>query len=62
MSGKCKIVDITNGEEVLADKVKTVTDKCKEVIGLSLEDFTRTVVLPQGKFSDVVQMQEFLNI
>ena len=33
VSGKCKIVDITNGEEVLADKVKTVTDKCKEVIG-----------------------------
>ena len=25
-------INITNGEEVLADKVKTVTDKCKEVI------------------------------
>ena len=55
VSGKCKIVDITNGEEVLADKVKTVTDKCKEVIGLSLEDFTRTVVLPQGKFSEFLK-------
>ena len=57
VSGKCKIVDITNGEEVLADKVKTVTDKCKEVIGLSLEDFTRTVVLPQGKFSEFLKLE-----
>lgn len=57
VSGKCKIVDITTGEEVLADKVKTVTDKCKEVIGLSLEDFTRTVVLPQGKFSEFLKLE-----
>ena len=57
VSGKCKIVDITNGEEVLADKVKTVADKCKEVIGLSLEDFTRTVVLPQGKFSEFLKLE-----
>lgn len=57
ISGKCKIVDITNGEEVLADKVKAVTDKCKEVIGLSLEDFTRTVVLPQGKFSEFLKLE-----
>ena len=57
VSGKCKIVDITNGEEVLADKVKTVTDKCKEVIGLSLEDFSRTVVLPQGKFSEFLKLE-----
>ena len=57
VSGKCKIVDISNGEEVLADKVKTVTDKCKEIIGLSLEDFTRTVVLPQGKFSEFLKLE-----
>ena len=57
VSGKCKMVDITNGEDVLADKVKSVTDKCKEVIGLSLEDFTRTVVLPQGKFSEFLKLE-----
>ena len=51
------MVDITNGEDVLADKVKSVTDKCKEVIGLSLEDFTRTVVLPQGKFSEFLKLE-----
>ena len=57
VSGKCKMVDITNGEDVLADKVKSVTDKCREVIGLSLEDFTRTVVLPQGKFSEFLKLE-----
>ncbi|QAS61776.1 SbcC/MukB-like Walker B domain-containing protein [Clostridium septicum] len=58
ISGKCKIVDITNGEErILADKVKSVNDKCKEIIGLSLDDFTRTVVLPQGKFSEFLKLE-----
>ncbi|MBX7367298.1 AAA family ATPase [Clostridium chauvoei] len=58
ISGKCKIIDITNEEEIiLADKVKSVTEKCKEIIGLSLEDFTRTVVLPQGKFSEFLKLE-----
>ncbi|MEG1255018.1 SMC family ATPase [Clostridium sp.] len=57
-SGKCKIVDITGDEpNVLADKVKEVTNTCKEIIGLSLEDFTRTVVLPQGKFSEFLKLE-----
>lgn len=56
-ASKCKIVDITNGEEVLADQTTSVNEKCKEVIGLSLEDFTRTVVLPQGKFSEFLKLE-----
>lgn len=57
-SGKCKILDITDEEPVvLADTVTTVTNKCIEVIGLSEKDFTRTVVLPQGKFSDFLRME-----
>lgn len=57
-SGKCKIVDITEEEPlVLADKVKEVTNTCREIIGLSLEDFTRTVVLPQGKFSEFLKLE-----
>jgi len=49
ISGKCKIIDMTFEEHIiLADKVKEVTAACREIIGLSLEDFTRTVVLPQG--------------
>jgi len=57
-SGKCKIVDITNSEEeVLADGVKTINKKVEEIIGLNLEDFTRTVVLPQGKFSEFLKLE-----
>lgn len=57
-SGKCKIVDITNSEEeVLADAVKTINKKVEEIIGLNLEDFTRTVVLPQGKFSEFLKLE-----
>jgi len=57
-SGKCKIVDITNlEEEVLADGVKTINKKVEEIIGLNLEDFTRTVVLPQGKFSEFLKLE-----
>ncbi|MEG2936430.1 MAG: SMC family ATPase, partial [Clostridium sp.] len=57
-SDKCKIMEVTSGEPViLADKVKEVTNSCREIIGLSLEDFTRTVVLPQGKFSEFLKLE-----
>lgn len=58
ISGKCKIIDITNSEnKILADKVGTVTKKVEEIIGLNLDDFTRTVVLPQGKFSEFLKLE-----
>ncbi len=41
-----------NKKKPLADKVTKVDDLIeKEIIGLKFEDFTRVVVLPQGKFS-----------
>jgi exonuclease SbcC len=52
------VIDITSGElVVLEESVKGVTEKCTEIIGLSKDDFTRTVVLPQGKFSDFLKME-----
>ncbi|HKM00862.1 MAG TPA: AAA family ATPase [Sedimentibacter sp.] len=51
------IVDKTNGEHVLEDKIRSVTEKCEEIIGLKLDDFTRTVVLPQGKFSEFLKLE-----
>ncbi|MCD8036657.1 MAG: SMC family ATPase [Clostridiales bacterium] len=42
--------------EVIADKIRDVNKAAEALIGLSYDDFTRTVVLPQGKFS------EFLNL
>ena len=58
-SGKCKLVDITteDNEEILADSVKVLNKKIEEIIGLNIDDFTRTVVLPQGKFSEFLRLE-----
>lgn len=46
------------GEEVLADKDREVTLKVEEILGLTVEDFTRAVVLPQGKFSEFLALRD----
>lgn len=38
--------------EVLADKVTEVNNKIYEILGLTENDFLKSVVLPQGKFSE----------
>lgn len=45
------------GETVLADKSKEVTAECEKLLGLGSEDFMRTVVLPQGQFSEFLQLK-----
>lgn len=53
-----KILQLTEaGELVLEEQVREVTKKCEEIIGLKIEDFTRTVVLPQGKFSEFLRLE-----
>ncbi len=57
VSHKVKLMDVTSGTpEILADMKTEVDKKCEEIIGLNLEDFTRTVVLPQGKFSEFLKL------
>ncbi|MGN0145043.1 MAG: SbcC/MukB-like Walker B domain-containing protein [Clostridium sp.] len=58
-SGKCRLVDITdeNAKEVMADSVKAINKNIEEIIGLNIDDFTRTVVLPQGKFSEFLKLE-----
>ena len=52
------VKEITGGEEkVLAESVTAVNKTCREILGLSLEDFTRTVVLPQGRFSEFLKLE-----
>lgn len=52
-----KLTELTSeGEEVLEDKASSVSKRCEEIIGLSVEDFSRTVVLPQGKFSEFLRL------
>lgn len=56
--GKCQLLELRpEGDRVLADKTTEVTNACEEIIGLGLTDFTRTVVLPQGKFSDFLKLE-----
>jgi len=53
-----KIVDVTDDvEKILEEGSRNVTEKCEDIIGLRLEDFTRTVVLPQGKFSEFLKLE-----
>ena len=48
-----------NGEiNVLADKVGEVKSEVQDIIGLTSDDFTRSVVLPQGKFSEFLKLQD----
>ena len=43
-------------EIILADKAKDVNDKITQVVGLTANDFTRSVVLPQGKFNEFLKL------
>lgn len=53
-----KIMKI-NGEEsvILADRPTEVTQECISLLGLTADDFMRTVVLPQGQFSDFLKLK-----
>lgn len=49
---KCTLKKISeNDETVLADTKRDVDTKIQDIIGLTYEDFIKTVVLPQGEFS-----------
>lgn len=42
---------------VLADKANEVNRKIEELLGLTIDDFTRAVVLPQGKFAEFLSLK-----
>ncbi len=57
-SYSAKIVQLIEDDvEVLADGANSVTKMCEEIIGLKIDDFSRTVVLPQGKFSEFLKLE-----
>lgn len=48
---------VYNGKgEALTEKAGDTNAKIESLIGLNAEDFTRSVVLPQGKFSDFLKL------
>lgn len=53
-----RLIESVNGESVVhADKDRDVTRLVQELIGLTIEDFTRAVVLPQGKFAEFLSLK-----
>lgn len=54
----CRLVQIAGEvETVLTSKADEMTKKIEAVLGLNVEDFTRAVVLPQGKFAEFLTIK-----
>lgn len=55
----CRLMEIDEGgnNKVLAEKKREMDDKIQEIFGLTVDDFTRAVVLPQGKFQEFLTLQ-----
>ncbi|WP_054635765.1 AAA family ATPase [Thalassobacillus sp. C254] len=53
----CRLLDLTEEPVVLADKANEVGREIEDLLGLSIEDFTRAVVLPQGKFAEFLSLK-----
>lgn len=62
----CRLLEIVEGDEmktqagietVLASRADEMTKKIEEILGLTVEDFTRAVVLPQGKFAEFLTIK-----
>ncbi|MGL4606796.1 MAG: AAA family ATPase [Eubacteriaceae bacterium] len=55
---KCQLLEIRGKKKaVLGDKATEVTLGVEKIIGLGWQDFVRTVVLPQGKFSEFLKLK-----
>ncbi|AEB75080.1 exonuclease, putative [Clostridium botulinum BKT015925] len=44
------------GERIIAEGPTELQNEIQKIIGLTVDDFTRSVVLPQGKFSDFLKL------
>lgn len=53
-----RLIRYQDGETiVLADKSGEVNQQVQDILGLSMQDFTRAVVLPQGKFAEFLALK-----
>lgn len=51
-----RLVRLNDGETVLADKSTEVDARVTELLGMNFDDFSRAVVLPQGKFDQFLKL------
>ncbi len=55
----CRLIDESDQEKtiVMADKNSEVNREVMDLLGLTIDDFTRAVVLPQGKFAEFLSLK-----
>jgi exonuclease SbcC len=54
----CRLVQLIGSQEtVLTGKAEEMGRKIREILGLTIDDFTRAVVLPQGKFAEFLTIK-----
>ncbi|MCL0032437.1 AAA family ATPase [Peptococcaceae bacterium] len=54
----CRLVEKAGSiSEVIAEKNSDMNSKVEELLGLNFDDFTRAVVLPQGKFAEFLMLK-----
>lgn len=52
-----RLIDVSDNEnKVIAEGANDVKKNVEDIVGLTYNDFTRSVVLPQGKFSDFLKL------
>ncbi|AGT31021.1 chromosome segregation protein SMC [Geobacillus genomosp. 3] len=56
-SAVCRLIEHQAEPVVLADKLSDVDKAIGQLLGLTMEDFTRAVVLPQGKFAEFLLLK-----
>ncbi|MCA0172369.1 AAA family ATPase [Bacillus sp. RAR_GA_16] len=56
-SANSRLIEIGEENTVLADKDRDVSQRIQEILGLTIDDFTRAVVLPQGKFAEFLSLK-----
>ncbi|MRX73523.1 AAA family ATPase [Bacillus lacus] len=53
----CRLLDLQGETSVIADKANEVNEQIYQLLGLTIDDFTRAVVLPQGKFAEFLSLK-----
>ncbi|RAK19519.1 exonuclease SbcC [Anoxybacillus vitaminiphilus] len=56
-STSSRLIEIDKESIVLADKTNEVNKQIEQLLGLEMKDFTRAVVLPQGKFAEFLSLK-----
>ncbi|WP_044748771.1 AAA family ATPase [Bacillus alveayuensis] len=56
-STSSRLIEVDKESIVLADKTNEVNKQIERLLGLEMKDFTRAVVLPQGKFAEFLSLK-----